>query len=262
MLRLAEKAFWPCKLPFPVMHVDTGHNFAEVIEYRDRRRRRDGMSAGRRVRAGRHRRRPGSRADRPRASRNPLQTTTLLRHHRGEPLRRGVRRRPARRGEGPGQGARVLVPRRVRRQWDPKRQRPELWHLYNGRHHPGEHIRVFPLSNWTELDIWQYIAEEHRAAVDLLRPRARRVPRDGMWLAVNPWITGCSTARRSSPPTSCATAPSATPPAPVRSSRARRPWRRSSPRSQRRRITERGATRADDRASEAAMEDRKREGYF
>ena len=159
MLRLAEKAFWPCKLPFPVMHVDTGHNFDEVIEYRDRRVAETGCrlvvaSVQDDIDAGRVRELTG-----PRASRNPLQTTTLLRgieEHRFDAAFGGARRdeEKARAKE------RVLSFRDEFGQWDPKRQRPELWHLYNGRHHPGEHIRAFPLSNWTELDIWQYIAEE------------------------------------------------------------------------------------------------------
>ena len=183
MLHLAVKAFAPAQLPFPVMHVDTGHNFAEVIDYRDRRVAELGVrlvvaSVQDAIDAGRVVEETG-----PRASRNRLQTAALLdaiEEHRFDAVFGGARRdeEKARAKE------RVFSFRDEFGQWDPKNQRPELWNLYNGRHRKGEHIRVFPLSNWTELDIWQYIADEDdRAAVDLLRPHPAGVPRDGMWLA-------------------------------------------------------------------------------
>ena len=260
MLRLAEKAFWPCKLPFPVMHVDTGHNFDEVIEYRDRRVAETGCrlvvaSVQDDIDAGRVRELTG-----PRASRNPLQTTTLLRgieEHRFDAAFGGARRdeEKARAKE------RVLSYRDEFGQWDPKRQRPELWHLYNGRHHPGEHIRAFPLSNWTELDIWQYIAEESIELPSIYFAHERDVfRRDGMWLAVNPWITlldGETVERRV---VRYRTVGDATCTGAVESSAATVAEVIAEVAATR--ITERGATRADDRASEAAMEDRKREGYF
>ncbi|MGN6694465.1 MAG: sulfate adenylyltransferase subunit CysD, partial [Aquihabitans sp.] len=159
MLRLAEKAFWPARIPFPVMHVDTGHNFPEVIEFRDRRVAELGVklvvaSVQQAIDDGRVVEEKG-----PRASRNRLQTTALLdgiEEHRFDAAFGGARRdeEKARAKE------RVYSFRDEFGQWDPKNQRPELWSLYNGRHHQGEHIRIFPLSNWTELDIWQYIAEE------------------------------------------------------------------------------------------------------
>jgi sulfate adenylyltransferase subunit 2 len=260
MLRLAEKAFWPCKLPFPVMHVDTGHNFDEVIDYRDRRVAETGCrlvvaSVQDDIDAGRVRELTG-----PRASRNPLQTTTLLRgieEHRFDAAFGGARRdeEKARAKE------RVLSFRDEFGQWDPKRQRPELWHLYNGRHHPGEHIRAFPLSNWTELDIWQYIAEESIELPSIYFAHERDVfHRDGMWLAVNPWITlldGETVERRV---VRYRTVGDATCTGAVESSAATVAEVIAEVAATR--ITERGATRADDRASEAAMEDRKREGYF
>ncbi len=260
MLRLAEKAFWPCKLPFPVMHVDTGHNFDEVIEYRDRRVAETGCrlvvaSVQDDIDAGRVRELTG-----PRASRNPLQTTTLLRgieEHRFDAAFGGARRddEKARAKE------RVLSVRDEFGQWDPKRQRPELWHLYNGRHHPGEHIRAFPLSTWTELDIWQYIAEESIELPSIYFAHERDVfHRDGMWLAVNPWITlldGETVERRD---VRYRTVGDATCTGAVESSAATVAEVIAEVAATR--ITERGATRADDRASEAAMEDRKREGYF
>ena len=260
MLRLAEKAFWPCKLPFPVMHVDTGHNFDEVIEYRDRRVAATGCrlvvaSVQDDIDAGRVRELTG-----PRASRNPLQTTTLLRgieEHRFDAAFGGARRdeEKARAKE------RVLSFRDEFGQWDPKRQRPELWHLYNGRHHPGEHIRAFPLSNWTELDIWQYIAEESIELPSIYFAHERDVfRRDGMWLAVNPWLTlldGETVERRV---VRYRTVGDATCTGAVESSAATVAEVIAEVAATR--ITERGATRADDRASEAAMEDRKREGYF
>src|SRR5262249_15858358 len=158
MLHLAKKAFWPAKLPFPVMHVDTGHNFPEVLEFRDSTVERLGVnlvvaSVQASIDAGRVNEDPT-----PGASRTPLQTTTLLdaiEEYSFDAVMGGARRdeEKARAKE------RFFSFRDEFGQWDPKNQRPEIWSIYNGRHRKGEHIRVFPLSNWTELDIWQYVAD-------------------------------------------------------------------------------------------------------
>ena len=260
MLHLAVKAFAPARLPFPIMHVDTGHNFFEVIEFRDQVVERFGVrlvvaSVQDDIDAGRSVEQTG-----PRASRNQLQTLSLLRgieEARFDAVFGGARRdeEKARAKE------RVFSFRDEFGQWDPKSQRPELWSLYNGRHRPGEHIRVFPLSNWTELDIWSYIEAENIDLPPIYYAHDREVfERDGMWLAVTPFVTVMDgevpevrTVRyRTVGDASCTGAVESTAAtvseviAEVASSR----------------ITERGATRADDRASEAAMEDRKREGYF
>jgi sulfate adenylyltransferase subunit 2 len=260
MLRLAEKAFWPCKIPFPVVHIDTGHNFDEVIEFRDRRVAELGVrlvvgSVQADIDAGRSVEETG-----PRASRNRLQTLTLLRtieEERYDAVFGGARRDEdkARAKE------RVFSFRDEFGQWDPKNQRPELWNLYNGQIRRGEHIRVFPISNWTELDIWQYLSDDEIAIPDIYYAHTRRVfERDGMWLADTPYVTrldreplldkrvrfrtvgdaSCTGAVESEADTieKVIAEISAT------------------------RITERGATRADDRISEAGMEDRKKEGYF
>ncbi len=260
MLHLATKAFWPCKLPFPVMHVDTGHNFPEVIEFRDRAVEVAGArlvvaSVQASIDAGRVTEETG-----PRASRNRLQTTTLLdaiTDNRFNAVFGGARRdeEKARAKE------RVFSFRDEFGQWDPKNQRPELWSLYNGRHHNGEHIRVFPLSNWTELDIWQYIADEVIELPSIYYAHRREVfRRDGMLLAVSPFVTMMDdedafemvVRYRTVGDASCtgAVESSAATVADVIAEVAAT------------RVTERGATRADDRTSEAAMEDRKREGYF
>ena len=189
MLRLAEKAFWPARMPFPVMHVDTGHNFDEVLEYRDRRvAELDAQlvvaSVQASIDAGRVVDETG-----PRASRNRLQTTTLLdaiAEYRFDAVFGGGRRdeEKARAKE------RVYSFRDEFGQWDPKNQRPELWSLYNTRVKPGESIRVFPLSNWTELDIWQYILDEKIELPSLYFAHRREVfERDGMLLAVSPYVT-------------------------------------------------------------------------
>ncbi|HVV24007.1 MAG TPA: sulfate adenylyltransferase subunit CysD [Pseudonocardiaceae bacterium] len=256
MLHVAARAFWPAPLPFPVLHVDTGHNFDEVIEFRDRTvadlglrlvvgHVQDDVDAGRVV-------------DEP--SRNRLQTTTLLRtirEHRFDAVFGGARRdeEKARAKE------RVFSFRDEFGQWDPRNQRPELWNLYNGRHRPGEHIRVFPLSNWTELDIWQYVLEAGVPLPSLYYAHRRPVfQRDGMLLAHTRFVTPSdgeepfeATVRfrtvGDATCTGCVESVAATPADVVAEVAATR-------------VTERGATRADDRASEAAMEDRKREGYF
>ncbi|MEC9202862.1 MAG: sulfate adenylyltransferase subunit CysD [Actinomycetota bacterium] len=260
MLRLAEKAFSPARLPFPVMHVDTGHNFPEVLEFRDRRLAEVGArlvvaSVQQSIDDGRVTEETG-----PRASRNRLQTTTLLDavgEHRFDALFGGARRdeEKARAKE------RVYSFRDEFGQWDPKNQRPELWNLYNGRIHRGEHIRVFPISNWTELDIWEYIRREGIEIPSIYLAHERPVfDRDGMWLADSDHVTRMDgeevvTRRvryRTVGDMSCTGAVESTAAsldeviAEVGATR----------------ITERGATRADDRVSEAAMEDRKKEGYF
>src|SRR3954468_22547551 len=189
MLRLAEKAFWPARLPFPVMAIDTGHNFEEVLAFRDHRVEQLGArlvvaSVQEDIDAGRSVEETGRGA-----SRNRLQTLTLLRaieENRFDAVFGGARRdeEKARAKE------RVFSFRDEFGQWDPKNQRPELWSLYNGRHHPGEHMRVFPLSNWTELDIWQYIADEGIELPPIYYAHRREVfRRDGMLLAVGPYTT-------------------------------------------------------------------------
>ncbi|MEU1545441.1 sulfate adenylyltransferase subunit CysD [Nocardia sp. NPDC005745] len=260
MLHLAAKAFWPSPLPFPVLHIDTGHNFDEVIAYRDQTVARLGLRlvVGRvqdDIDAGRVVEETG-----PRASRNRLQTTTLLRSIQEgafDAVFGGARRdeEKARAKE------RVFSFRDEYGQWDPRRQRPELWNLYNGRHRAGEHIRVFPLSNWTELDIWTYIAAEGIELPPLYYAHRRPVvQRDGMLLAHTRFLELLdgeepyeSTVRfrtvGDATCTGCVESTAATPAEVVAEVAAAR-------------VTERGATRADDRISEAGMEDRKREGYF
>ncbi|GAA3442316.1 sulfate adenylyltransferase subunit CysD [Planomonospora venezuelensis] len=260
MLRVAEKAFWPAPIPFPLMHVDTGHNFPEVIEFRDRRVAelgarlivasvQDSIDAGRVVEeTGR------------RASRNRLQTTTLLdaiEDNEFDAVFGGARRdeEKARAKE------RVFSFRDEFGQWDPKNQRPELWNLYNARLRKGENIRVFPLSNWTELDIWDYIRREGIEIPPIYFAHTRKVfERDGMLLADNPWITRGEDEPVFDAVVRYRTVGDATCTGAVESAAAT--VEEIIEEIAATRITERGATRADDRASEAAMEDRKREGYF
>ncbi|HEY7947246.1 MAG TPA: sulfate adenylyltransferase subunit CysD [Acidimicrobiales bacterium] len=260
MLRLAQKAFWPSRLPFPVMHVDTGHNFAEVLDFRDRRvAELDAQlviaSVQESIDAGRVAEEPGLHP-----SRNRLQTRTLLDaivRNRFDAVFGGARRdeEKARAKE------RVYSFRDEFGQWDPKNQRPELWGLYNGRHHQGEHIRVFPLSDWTELDIWQYIDQEQVEIPSIYFSHRRPVfRRDGMLLAIGPHTepgdgeeTFDATVRyRTVGDMTCTGAVESTAEtlAEIIEEIAVS------------RLTERGATRADDRVSESSMEDRKREGYF
>jgi sulfate adenylyltransferase subunit 2 len=251
LLHLARKAFRPGDVPFPVMHVDTGHNFPEVIEFRDRRvpdiliaSVQESIDAGRVVDA---------------PSRNQLQTTTLLDaiEQHGFDAAFGGARRDEERSRAK---ERVLSFRDDFGQWDPRRQRPELWDLYNGRVRPGEHVRVFPLSNWTELDVWEYVRAEGLELPPIYFAHEREVfARDGMLYAVSefvdrngdvPFVTSvryrtvgdmtCTGAVRSEATTLDEVI------AEIAATR----------------ITERGETRADDRVSEAAMEDRKRVGYF
>jgi sulfate adenylyltransferase subunit 2 len=257
MLHLAVKAFQPGRLPFPVMHVDTSHNFDEVIETRDRlvdetgvrlvvASVQDDIDAGRVKDTG--------------PSRNPLQTVTLL---------RGIRENNfdaafggARRDEERARAKeRVFSFRDEFGQWDPKAQRPELWNLYNGRHHKGEHIRVFPLSNWTEFDIWSYIGAEQITLPSIYYAHRRKVfSRDGMLLAVHRYLQPNTDEKVFETSvrfrtvgdvtcTGCVESEATTVDEVIAETAVSR-------------LTERGATRADDRISEAGMEDRKRQGYF
>jgi sulfate adenylyltransferase subunit 2 len=258
MLRLAEKAFAPARIPFPVMHVDTGHNFPEVLAYRDRRVGELGVqlivaSVQEAIDGGLVR----ESAD---GMRNRIQTPVLLdavEKYRFDSLFGGARRdeEKARAKE------RVFSFRDDFGQWDPRNQRPELWSLYNARISPGESIRVFPLSNWTELDVWQYIKEEGIELPGLYYAREREVfERDGMLYAINEFLPlragetpFVETVRyRTVGDASCTAA--------VRSDAATIAQVIDEVAATR--ITERGATRGDDKVSEAAMEDRKREGYF
>jgi sulfate adenylyltransferase subunit 2 len=260
MLHVAAKAFWPAPLPFPVMHVDTGHNLDEVIEFRDGTVERMGVrlvvaSVQDDIDAGRAVEETG-----PRASRNRLQTVTLLRaihEQRFDAVFGGARRdeEKARAKE------RVFSFRDEFGQWDPKNQRPELWNLYNGAHRRGEHIRVFPLSNWTELDIWQYIADEEIELPSLYYAHKRQVfERDGMLLAVSPFVTVVPGEEVYEATVRFRTIGDATCTGCVES--AAYDVREVVAEVAASRLTERGATRADDRISEAGMEDRKKEGYF
>jgi sulfate adenylyltransferase subunit 2 len=260
MLALAERAFWPARIPFPVMHIDTGHNFSEVLDFRDRRVAELGIrlivaSVQEAIDDGRVTEESGRWA-----SRNRLQTTSLLdgiAEHRFDAVFGGARRdeEKARAKE------RVFSFRDEFGQWDPKNQRPELWNVYNTRIHRGEHIRVFPLSNWTELDVWHYIEREGLEIPAIYFAHQRAVfERDGILLADNPYVVRAddepvfeaSVRYRTVGDMTCTGAVESTAAviaAVIAEIGATR-------------ITERGQTRADDRASEAAMEDRKREGYF
>ena len=260
LLRLAEKAFRPGRFPFPVMHVDTGHNFAEVLEFRDRRVAEIGerlivAQVQDSIDAGRVREETG-----PRASRNRAQTVTLLDaiEAHGFDAAFGGARRDEERARAK---ERIFSFRDDFGAWDPKRQRPELWSLYNGRIRPGEHVRVFPLSNWTELDVWRYIEREELELPSIYFAHERPVfRRDGMLYAENPFVErlpgeepfAASVRYRTVGDMTCtgAVASEAATLADVVAEIAAT------------RVTERGETRADDRVSEAAMEDRKRVGYF
>ncbi|MDH3189689.1 MAG: sulfate adenylyltransferase subunit CysD [Acidimicrobiia bacterium] len=260
VLRLAVKAFFPARLPFPIMHVDTGHNFPEVLEFRDETISglnadlivasvQDSIDAGRVVEESG-----------PRASRNRLQIEPLLRaitEHKFDAVFGGARRdeEKARAKE------RVFSFRDEFGQWDPKNQRPELWNIYNARHRRGEHVRVFPISNWTELDVWQYIRAENVALPSIYFTHRRKVfEREGMLMAESSYIERLDSEEafeadvrfRTVGDMSCTAAVESfagTVDEIIEEIAVSR-------------ITERGASRADDRTAEAAMEDRKREGYF
>jgi len=259
MVHLAEKAFWPGRIPFPLVHIDTGHNFPETLDFRDRFVERKSLdlhvgSVQASIDAGRVVDEPG-----PNPSRNRLQSVTLLdtlAELKADAALGGGRREE----EKARAKERFFSHRDGFGQWDPKNQRPELWHLFNGRKNPGEHFRVFPLANWTELDVWQYVAAEGIELPSLYFSHPREVvDRDGVLLARSPWnhlldgekweervvrfrtvgdatCTGATTSRASTLADIIAEVGSS-------------------------RITERGG-RYDDRHSEAAMEDRKRQGYF
>ena len=260
LLRLAEKAFRPGRFPFPIMHVDTGHNFPEVIAFRDRRVAELGeelivASVQESIDRGRVVEETG-----PRASRNQLQTTTLLdaiEEHRFDAAIGGARRDE----ERSRAKERIFSFRDDFGQWNPRAQRPELWSLYNARVRRGEHVRVFPISNWTELDVWQYVARERLELPRIYFAHEREVfRRDGMLYAVSEFVERlpgetpftASVRFRTVGDMSCTGAVESTActleevVAEIAATR----------------VTERGETRADDRVSEAAMEDRKRVGYF
>jgi sulfate adenylyltransferase subunit 2 len=258
LLHLAVKAFWPAPVPFPLLHVDTGHNFAEVIEFRDHVVARYGL----RLEVARVQDYidDGRLVERPDGTRNPLQTVPLLdaiNSHRFDAVFGGGRRDE----ERARAKERIFSLRNSFGQWEPRRQRPELWNLYNGRHRAGEHVRVFPLSNWTELDVWRYIQRENVALPPIYFAHRREVfERDGMLLTTGPWggprdgepVRELTVRYRTVGDGSCTGAvesDAATVEDVIAEVAASR-------------LTERGATRADDRLSEAAMEDRKREGYF
>jgi sulfate adenylyltransferase subunit 2 len=258
VLHLATKAFWPGRVPVELLHVDTGHNFDEVLEYRDRTVERLGLRL--QVASVQDYIDDGRLRERPDGTRNPLQTIPLLdaiTGHGYDVVFGGARRdeEKARAKE------RVVSLRDEFGQWDPRNQRPELWSLYNTRHLPGQHVRVFPLSNWTELDVWRYIEREGIELPGLYFAHEREVfERDGMLLTDHPAVARKATESletrvvryRTVGDASCtgAVESGATSVADVIAEVAAT------------RITERGATRADDRMSEAAMEDRKKEGYF
>ncbi|MDQ6745142.1 MAG: sulfate adenylyltransferase subunit CysD [Actinomycetota bacterium] len=260
LLRLAEKAFRPGRFPFPIMHVDTDHNFPEVIEFRDRivsalgerlivARVQESIDRGRAVEE-----------TGPRASRNRLQTTTLLdaiAAHGFDAAFGGARRDE----ERARAKERVFSFRDDFGQWDPKVQRPELWSLYNGRIHKGEHVRVFPISNWTELDVWQYIAQERLQVPPIYFAHTRQVfRRDGMLYAMGPHVELIDGEEPFQESVRYRTVGDMTCTGAVRSRAQTLPDVVAEIAATR--VTERGETRADDRVTEAAMEDRKREGYF
>ena len=260
LLRLAEKAFRPGGFPFPVMHVDTGHNFPEVVEFRDRRvaelgerlivaRVQDSIDRGRVVeQTG------------PRASRNQLQTTTLLDaiEEHGFDAAIGGARRDEERARAK---ERVFSFRDDFGQWNPRAQRPELWNLYNARIRKGEHVRVFPISNWTELDVWQYVAREELELPSIYFAHERQVfRRDGMLYACSEHVERLPDEECFAASVRFRTVGDMTCTGGVLSTA--RTLEEVVAEIATTRVTERGETRADDRVGEAAMEDRKRVGYF
>jgi len=259
MLHLARKAFAPARVPFPIMHIDTGHNFPEVIEFRDRTVAAHGLrlevaSVQELIDAGRIK--VGHELE----SRNRHQTMALLEAIQGggfDAVFGGGRRdeEKARAKE------RVFSFRDSFGQWDPKSQRPELWRLYNGRHRKGEHIRVFPISDWTELDVWRYLAREEVDLPSIYFAHEREVvDHDGLLMAVNEFFPAPEGAEIERVMVRYRTVGDATSTGAVASQAV--DYERVIEETAVTRITERGATRGDDRFSEAAMEDRKKEGYF
>jgi sulfate adenylyltransferase subunit 2 len=258
VLHLALKAFYPAPLPFSLLHVDTGHNFPEVLEYRDRVVAHSGLRIT--VAKVQDWIDDGRLTERPDGTRNPLQTVPLvdtIAEQRHDAVIGGARRDE----ERSRAKERIFSLRDAFGGWDPRRQRPELWNLYNGRHAPGEHVRVFPLSNWTELDVWNYIEAEDIELPAIYYAHQREVfNRGGMWLTAGEWggptrgesLQTRMVRYRTVGDMSCTGAvdsDAAEISAVIEEIIATR-------------ITERGATRADDKVSESAMEDRKREGYF
>jgi sulfate adenylyltransferase subunit 2 len=260
LLRLAEKAFRPAPIPFPVMHVDTGHNFPEVIEFRDRRVEELGerlivASVQETIDQGRAKDDTG-----PRASRNRQQTQTLLdaiEEHQFDAAFGGARRDE----ERARAKERILSFRDDFGQWDPRNQRPELWNLYNGRIKKGENVRAFPLSNWTELDVWQYITQEQLELPSIYFAHQREVfERDGMLYAMSEFVELQDGEKVFTESVRYRTVGDLTITGAVRSTATELDEVIAEIAATR--VTERGETRADDRVTEAAMEDRKREGYF
>jgi sulfate adenylyltransferase subunit 2 len=260
MLHLAVRAFAPARIPFPVMHIDTGHNFPEVIEFRDRCV--SDMGVQLIVGSVQASIDSGKVADvtEPRASRNPLQTVTLLdsiAEHRFDAVFGGARRDE----ERARAKERVYSHRDSFGQWDPKNQRPELWGIYNGRHRQGEHFRIFPLSNWTELDIWTFIGEYNIDLPSIYYAHTRPIfKRDNMLMAVTDFLPPDEGSVVEQMQVRFRTVGDATCTAAVSSSASTVDDIIAETAVAR--VTERGATRADDRMSEAGMEDRKRTGYF
>jgi sulfate adenylyltransferase subunit 2 len=260
LLRLAEKAFRPARFPFPILHIDTGHNFPEAMEFRDRRveelgerlivaKVQDTIDAGRAVdETG------------PRASRNRLQTTTLLdaiAEHGFDAAFGGARRDE----ERARAKERVVSHRDEFGQWDPKNQRPELWSLYNTRIRQGEHVRVFPISNWTEMDVWQYLAREELEIPSIYFAHEREVfLRDGLYYAVSEHVTRMDGEEPFTETVRFRTVGDMTITGATKSTAATLDEVIAEIASTD--VTERGSSRADDRVTEAAMEDRKKEGYF
>jgi len=258
LLHLAIKAFWPAPVPFALLHVDTGHNLQEVLDFRDK------VVAQHNLRLHVVKVQDylddGRLAERPDGIRNPLQITPLLdgiADGKFDAVFGGARRDE----ERARAKERIFSLRNAFGQWDPKRQRPELWNLYNGRHAPGEHVRVFPLSNFTELDVWRYIAQENVELPSIYYAHQREVfLRDGMWLTEGTWFSAREDEQRRTMSVRYRTVGDGSCTGAVESDAADVAAVLAEVSASR--VTERGATRADDRVSAAAMEDRKREGYF
>ncbi|EIU77148.1 sulfate adenylyltransferase, small subunit [Mycobacteroides abscessus 1948] len=258
LLHIALKAFWPAPLPFSLLHVDTGHNLPEVLAFRDEIVERHNLRLV--VSNVEDYLADGRLTERPDGIRNPLQTIPLLEaitDNKFDAVLGGGRRDE----ERSRAKERIFSLRNAFGQWDPKKQRPELWSLYNGRHAPGEHVRVFPISNWTELDVWRYIARENVQLASLYYAHEREVfNRDGMLLTPGPWGGPRDGEELQTLSVRYRTVGDGSTTGAVLSDAADVHAVLAEVASSR--ITERGATRGDDRVSEAAMEDRKREGYF
>lgn len=258
LLHIALKAFWPAPLPFSLLHVDTGHNLPEVLAFRDEIVERHNLRLV--VSSVEDYLADGRLTERPDGIRNPLQTIPLLEaitDNKFDAVLGGGRRDE----ERSRAKERIFSLRNAFGQWDPKKQRPELWSLYNGRHAPGEHVRVFPISNWTELDVWRYIARENVQLASLYYAHEREVfNRDGMLLTPGPWGGPRDGEELQTLSVRYRTVGDGSTTGAVLSDAADVHAVLAEVASSR--ITERGATRGDDRVSEAAMEDRKREGYF